>query len=169
MTRLRLALGAGALLAVVAAFVAGRYTAPARVETRTVIDEAAVSRAVAAARAEWTRNVEDHTITRTVYRDGKVTERIVYVDREVQAGGSAGASSTTTTAAGSTAASSAARPVAMPPGWRAGLAASWDLRERPAWPERWGLEADRRIVGPLWIGLRADTTGRAGLAVTVEW
>lgn len=168
MTRLWIAVGCGAVALVLAAFLIGRRTAPARVEVRTVVDETAVTRAVEAARAEWSRDVEDHTVTRTIYREGKPTERIVYVDREVHSGG---ASTSTTTATSSTASTSRSEvvPALAPAGWRAGLTGTWDLRAPAQRPDRWGLEADRRLFGPVWIGVRADTSRRAGLAVSVEW
>lgn len=168
MTRLRIALGAGVIVAILGAFLAGRYSSRPRVEVRTVVDESAVSRAVELARAEWTRDAEDHTVTRTIYREGRPVERIVYVDREVHSGGTSTTSATTSTATASTS-SSAVVPVAPPPGWRAGLAASWDPRALRARPGLWGAEVDRRIVGGLWVGARADSDRRAGLALSLEW
>jgi len=85
-----------------AGYGAGRFTTPTKVETREtvrevkVVDEHAISVAVASAKAEWQKHVDDHTITKTIYKEGKIAEKIVYVDRDTNSSGNSASTQTVT-------------------------------------------------------------------------
>lgn len=178
-----------AAAALVAGGLVGRYTGPTKVETRTVettrtveverkvVDEEAVTKAVAEARATWQRDRQDRTVTRTVYVEGKVSERIVYRDVESHAGGSS--STATASARTDTAHVDATRTTdterkaevvtvreTIRPSWRVAA------QLRPAGAVFAGVEVSRRILGPAWLGAwgRPDGTyGTYGVSVGVEW
>ena len=77
----------------VAGYGAGRYAAPTKVEERErvverlVVDEKTVEARVAAAKVTWEKDIQDHSETRVIYKDGKVVERIVYRDRDTHSEG----------------------------------------------------------------------------------
>lgn len=165
-----LAIAAGALLALVAAFLGGRYSAPARVETRT----------------EWKEKV----VTVTEWKDRVVTqkgpERIRVVTREIPGGErivekviERGPSTTTTDTTGQahsqTDQSSATVSVkeAGRPGWSVGVSGQWAGAPSSAVPDRLGLELDRRLFGTIWLGVRASSRGTSdpqlGLALRMEF
>ena len=184
-----IAIGGGVLVA--AAWFGGRYTAPAKVETRTVTveksvrDEAAIASAVAQARAEWQQSVQDHTVTqtRTVYVQGKPVEKIkiVYVDRESQSGGSFDASSVvsivTVTREETAKATETTRTEtgAGLPGWSASLGLLWTPAKPTKEPTRLEAGLERRLFGTLWLGasVHADIATkpdvRAGARARIEW
>lgn len=173
MTRRRLYVAGGALLALVLAFLGGRYSRPARVEERVKVETKIQTR------VEWRDRVVEKRVegpTREVERivEKPGAERIVTrwiergpvtVDTDATA---AGASAVTGTASSS----SAKVTDNGRPGWAVGLAAAWpSLSTRP---ERVGLEIDRRILGTVWLGVRvsAEPDGaapQAGVALRVEW
>jgi len=179
--------GAAALAALVIAFVAGRYSAPVKVTERekvierTVRDEAAIASAVASARASWQRDVQDHTITRTIYREGKPVERIVYVDRDTHSGGSSEATSSSQLQV--TAHEEAQRTTEREkitesgrPGWSVGVGGLWNPGRLSARPERYDLELGRRLFGTVWIAARVEADGvtdlkraRVGAALRLEF
>lgn len=180
--------GVGAAALVLGGLV-GRYSGPTRVETRAVevvktveverkvIDQEAVSKAVAEAQASWQRDREDHTITRTVYIEGKVSERIVYRDVDTHAAGSSATASTTT--ATGTSHTDATRTAdterktetvkvveTIRPGWRL------EAQLHPAGAVFAGASVSRRILGPAWLGAwgRPDGTyGTYGVSVGLEF
>lgn len=174
MTRHRLIIAGAAALALVAAFLAGRYSYRPRVVERVKVEEKEVIR------VEWRdRMVEKRVagpvrvVTRTVEKPGAEREVVRWVERgpvttEIQAtwdGAAAGASETTTTASKVT--------EAERPGWAVGASALVVPRDLGAAP-RLGLELDRRLWGTLWLGARAsaapDLGGlRLGLAARMEW
>jgi hypothetical protein len=94
---------AAAILALAVSYTAGRFTAPAKVvekekvvEVRKdvkVVDQEAIAAAVASAQAEWKKNESVRTVTKVIYKDGKVVEKIVYRDKETQDSGSSSSSS----------------------------------------------------------------------------
>lgn len=81
---------AGALVACVLSFLGGRFTGPTKivekekVVEKTVRDESAIAKAVADAKAQWSKEVQDHTVTRTIYKEGKIVEKVVFVDRNTK-------------------------------------------------------------------------------------
>jgi lactam utilization protein B len=86
---------AGAVLAaLVVGTVGGRFSAPIKTVEKTITiektvrDEEAIARAVADARAQWSKEVQDHTVTRTIYKEGKIVEKVVFVDRDTRSEGS---------------------------------------------------------------------------------
>jgi hypothetical protein len=94
-------LAGAALLALFASFTAGRYSAPTKVvevekeKIVQVVDQKAILQAVAHAKAEWRKEVKDNTRVVYKYLDGKVIEKVVYVDRVVNSGGSTSSDSST--------------------------------------------------------------------------
>lgn len=99
----KIALFAGAAaLALFASFTAGRYSAPTKVvevekeKIVQVVDQKEILKAVAHARAEWRKEVKDNTRIVYKYLDGKVIEKVVYVDRVVNSGGSSSSDSSST-------------------------------------------------------------------------
>lgn len=181
---------AGSVLgALVIGGLVGRYTGPTKVETRTVetvktveverkvTDTEAVMKAVAEARASWERDRQDHTVVRTVYVEGKISERIVYRDVDTHAGGST--STASATASADTSHTDATRTAetdrhaetvtvreTIRPDWRA------SVQLRPTGVVFAGAEVSRRILGPAWLGAwgRPDGTyGTYGVSIAMEW
>lgn len=155
----------GVLFLLVAAFGAGRYTAPVKIEiretvkteTRTVTDDAAVSKAVATAHSEWQRSLEDHSTIKTVYVAGKVSERIVYRDVESHAAGGASSGSTTTVTVEHHQDAATVQTVekvkiveSARPAWAIEAHGAWGSLQ--PYPEAYAGEVQRRILGPLWVG-----------------
>jgi hypothetical protein len=173
-----IAAGAG-LLALVAAFLGGRFSAPVRtverekVVEKSVRDEHAISQAVAEAQAAWNRSVADHTVTRTIYKEGKPVERVVYVNRETQSAGSSQVTSTvyvdrvvhevTTQTVTETKIEEGARP-----GWRGAFSAGWGP-DLTAHPSTYGGELSRRLIGPVWVGVWGRTDKTGGVSLALEW
>jgi hypothetical protein len=182
-------LAGSTVAALVAGGLAGRYLSPTKVETRTVetvktveverktIDQEAVTKAVAEARASWQRDRQDHTVTRTVYVEGKVSERIVYRDVDTHAAGSSSTASATTATdtrredATRTAESERKAEVitireTIRPDWRL------EAQLRPAGAVFAGASVSRRVLGPAWIGVWGrpeGSLGTYGLSVGVEF
>ena len=159
-------IAAGALLALVAAFVGGRYSRPARVEERVRVETREV------VKVEWRDRVVQQkgpVRVHVVIRDVPGKERIVekWIDR--------GPVTTTTDATGAaqsttTADTSAERVTENGrPGWRASVAAGWDPDALALRPEVYEGRVERRVLGTLWLGVfgRSDKTG--GLSAAMEW
>ena len=164
----RLLIAAGAALALVLAFLAGRFASPTKTVERSVLDERIVAQAVANARAEWQRSIKDRTVTRTVYKDGKPLERTVYVDRETTAGGSSAASASSREQATTHAEASKVTTNARP-GWRVSAAAGWDPKALTLKPEVYEGRVERRVLGTVWLGAWGRTDKTAGVSVGIEW
>jgi hypothetical protein len=163
--------GGAALAACALSFLAGRFSAPARVETRV----------------EWRKKI----VTQTEWKDRVVTqrgpvrvvERIVEkpgaereVTRWIERGPVTTTKDLTGNASATTEINSATRTVSETgrPGWSGGLSAAWDPGRPSSMPDRIGLELDRRIVGTVWLGARASAEPdlgalRLGLALRVEF
>lgn len=161
------AYAAGTLAACAVAFVAGRRSAPVRVEERTVTQVQRVveykDRVVAQKVAGPVR-----IVTRTVEKPG--AERVV--ERVVERG--AVTTTTTTDRQGTSTDTSKTTAEKLTsagqPGWRVAVSPGWDLRDlTDARPRTWGGEVDRRVLGPVWLGAwaRSDKTG--GLSVGFQW
>jgi hypothetical protein len=174
--KLRLALGAGVVLALVAAFVAGRYSRPAKVVETVKVETKTVTV------TEWRDRVVEKRVqgpvrvrTITIEKPGgeRVVERVVdrgpvttdtTTDRDGSAASaSASASSTSRTTEG------------RRPDWSAGVSAWWTPEASSLTPDRLGLELDRRILGTVWLGARAsmhsvdDPDVRLGAAIRMEF
>jgi hypothetical protein len=78
-----------AIVLLAVSFTAGRYLAPTKTVTveKKVVDETAIQAAIAVAKAEWQKTIQDHTRIVTVYKDGKVIEKTVYKDVDTAASG----------------------------------------------------------------------------------
>lgn len=150
MNRLRLILGISAAAGLVVAFLAGRYTAkPAeKVSERLVVDADAVTKALIQARAEWKKDVTDHTRVVTKYQQGKPVERVVYVDRDTSSGGSSTATTHGTTTEQTHAESVRVTEPAAPSRWGFALSAGWDPLRLGAKPDV-TADVSYRLLGPL--------------------
>ena len=181
--------GGAVAVALVLGGIGGRYLSPTKVETRAVekvktvevekrvVDEQAVVKAVADAKASWQRDREDHTVTRTVYVEGKVSERVVYRDVDTHAAGASSAASATTAKdsvhADTTRTAETDRKTetvtvreTVRPDWRA------SVQLRPSGAVFDGAEVSRRILGPVWIGAWGrpeGSLGTYGASVGVEF
>lgn len=173
-------IGVGAIAALVLAFLAGRRTAPVRVEervkieTKTVVDQEAVARALTEAKAEWERSTKTRTTTRIVYRDGKPIEKVVYVDRDVLQTATIGikeSSETETKTHGETISTTTQDKVTTfaRPTWRLAAQAGWSFDAKALRPSIFGGELSRQVLGPLWLGAWARTDSTAGLSLALEW
>ena len=153
-----------------AAFSAGRFSAPLEVEERTDVrvvykDRVVEKRTEAAARVE----------TRIVYREKVTTPDGTKTEREIE---KTGAVETVKKEAerieerqGEKTIEIVKR-VEVRPNWRVAVTAGATLREPLlplAGPLVLGLEVDRRIVGGLSLGVWVSTQGAAGAAVSLEF
>lgn len=166
----RIAIAAGAVLALVAAFIGGRYSRPAevrelvKVETKTVTVTEWKDRVVE-------KRVEGPVRIRTVTREVPGGERVVTVVEERgpvtvdRRQDRAGESKET----GSSAIVSERVTKAARPDWRASVLAGWDADAPSLRPETYGVEVSRRVVGTVWLGAWARTDRTGGVAVAMEW
>lgn len=153
-----------------AAFSAGRYTAPEKVEVREVV------------KVEW----KDRIVEKVVTRRAKAEERVVYVDRVVSPEGEVREKRLTTTKADTREAADLGRTMESTgkaetvnsstttarPDWRVGVLVGASLREPlvpVAGPLVLGASVERRIVGGLSAGAWANTVGAAGASLSLEF
>jgi DNA-binding winged helix-turn-helix (wHTH) protein len=168
------AIAIGAVLALGVAFTAGRYSTPAKVIERErivtvekevkVVDQQAIASAVAQAKADWKKDEKVRTITKTVYKEGQIVEKIVYKDRETQEGGSSSSSSATASSNTSTSTTTSETTtvkdkekitVAQTDRWRLSLSAAtkWDSLPTSFGDLTYEGRAELRLVGGLWAGV----------------
>jgi len=160
----------GALLALAAAFYAGRFSAPVKtvetvkVETKTVTV------------TEWKDRIVEKRVAgpvrvRTITIEKPGGERVV--ERVVERGPVT--TDTTTDHAGQSSGTTASNAATVRlsetgrPGWRAAVSAAWSPGRLSLEPARYTAEVDRRLFGTIWLGLRASTDKTAGVAVGLEW
>lgn len=173
MTRLYLA--AGALGVCVLAFLGGRFSAPVKtvekekVVEKTVRDEDAIARAVANAKAQWAKEVQDHTVTRTIYKEGKIVEKVVFVDRDTK---SSGSSEKTSEVASITATHEQTERIVkkekITEGARPRLRLALSLPPRyPVDFKAIAPELDVRLLGTIWLGARYVHTDKTPLRLAL--
>lgn len=170
--RRRLYITGAAVLALALSFVAGRYSAPRRVETRTEWKERVVERVAWKDRVVVQRGPERiRTVTREIPGGERVVERVVERGPVTTTRDLTGtASATTDQASASSTVSETGRP-----GWSVGAVATWDPGRLSSMPARLGLEVDRRILGRVWLGARAsigsltDPKPQIGAALRMEF
>jgi hypothetical protein len=168
--RTRLCVAAGVLLALVAAFLGGRFAAPVRVEEKVRVETKTVTV------TEWKDRVIEKRVagpvrvrTITIEKPGgeRVVERIVErgpVTTETAAE-SAGQSSSAASSVGvSERVVESARP-----GWRLSVAAGWAPEALSLRPGLYGVEVSRRVAGTVWIGAWAKTDRTGGLVLAMEF
>lgn len=162
MMRRRLVIAGAAALALVAAFLAGKYSSPRKVEERIKIET----------RVEW----RDREVTKRVEGPVREVERIVerpgaerVVTRWIERGPVT--TDTASDASSSTSAQSSASKVTTParPDWRASVAAGWDPRALALKPEVYEGRVERRVLGTVWLGAWGRTDRTAGVSVGAEW
>jgi hypothetical protein len=160
----------GGVVALVVAFVGGRYSAPVKtvetvkIETKVVTvtewKDRVVEKRVEGPVREVERIVEKPGAERVVTR--WIERGPVSVDTTTDASGSASTQAHTSSQASRV--TTAGRP-----GWRAAMAAAWSPGRPSLEPERYTVEVDRRLFGTLWLGVRASTDKTAGVALALEW
>jgi hypothetical protein len=184
---MRLYIAAGVLLALCAAFLGGRFSAPVRV----VESASAKQTSTAAAAVEQKNNataVQD--VTRHTERRkaparpasapvqtpaGLMCPECPAVDVEIvderigtrltDLGTLRGAA-----VAASTSEAKSSRVVeSARPGWRVSVAAGWDAEALSLRPETYGVEVSRRVAGTVWLGAWARTDRTGGVSVAVEF
>lgn len=161
----RLAIAAGAVAALLAAFLGGRYSRPARVEERVKVETKTVT--------EWKDRIvyveakkEQRHTTTTATRKPDGTKTIVRVeDVRTDSGASLNASSGGKTT--EDAKTEASRVETSQPSWRVEGQAGWS-RLSPA-PDIYGIGISRRVAGTVWVGGWARTDKTAGIAVGLEF
>lgn len=142
--------------------VAGRYLGPTKTVERVIekvtykSDEKAISTAVEAAKVEWEKNSQDHTVTKIIYKDGKPVEKIVYVDREVQASGATvKVVEKVVEVEKKVYVDKIVEKEKIVESYRPWIAveATGAFSLTPAWPPvAWSAMGDIRVFGPVWIG-----------------
>lgn len=161
--------GAAVALAVVA-FLAGRFSAPVKTKVETKVETKTVTV------TEWKDRVvvqRGPVQVRTVTHEVPGGERVI--EKWIERGPVTTTSDLTGQSHGTTESTSATVKVSESgrPEWAAGLSGTWAGRPS-SMPDRIGLELDRRIVGTLWLGLRAsserDLSARqVGIALRLEF
>lgn len=53
--------------------------------------------------------------------------------------------------------------------WRVGVSVGLTINPHSGIVPQYGLEADRWLIGPMWLGIRANTGGYVGAALGVEF
>lgn len=146
------------LVALVAAFSAGRFSAPLQVEER----------------------VEYRTELRTVTVQAKARERVVYREKVTLPDGTTTEKTSsrellkvdTTAKADSTSTGLTAKTTTLRPDWRIGVLAGATWKEPAltiAGPLVLGVQVERRIIGGVSVGAWGSTQGAAGASVSVEF
>jgi hypothetical protein len=168
--RTRLYIAAGVLLALVAAFLGGRFSAPARVEEKVRVETKIQTV------TEWKDRVVEKRVAgpvrvRTITIEKPGGERVV--ERVVERGPvttetAADLSGSTAVTASSEAASSRVVESARP-GWRLSVSAGWAPERLTLRPEVYGVEVSRRVVGTVWLGAWARTDRTGGLVLAMEF
>lgn len=177
-----------AILALAVAWTAGRYTAPAKIVERErivekkveVISQTAINEAVAKAEAEWKKNEKVREVIKTIYKEGKVVETVVYRDRDTSSSGSSSSSSGSTSTTNTTASTTTE-------------VIKWKEKIVEAKKDRWRLSASAsvpwndfniktpadlvyegrgevRLVGGLWGGVTATPQHKlVGLTLSLQF
>ena len=160
--RRKLIVAGAAALALIAAFLGGRYSRTAKVVETVKVET----------RVEW----RDREVTKRVEGPVREVERIVerpgaerVVTRWIERGPVT--TDTAADASSSTSAQSSASKVTTPtrPDWRASVAAGWDPRALALKPEVYEGRLERRVLGTVWLGVWGRTDRTAGLAIGMEW
>lgn len=174
MTRTRLLIAAGVALALVASFVGGRFSAPLKVETRdvekVVFKDRVVEKIVTVEKAA---KVETKIVyrDRVIMKDGTITEREVEkTDAKTDTEKTADASKVEVREVEKLV--TVEKITTLRPDWRVGILAGASIREPLvpiAGPLVLGLEVDRRIIGGFSAGVWVNTSGAAGVALSLEF
>jgi hypothetical protein len=167
----RLLIAAGAALALLVAFLGGKYSAAPRVETKTEWREINSYTTAWAVRTEYVDRTKIRTRVVTIERvapDGSretSTTTDSGTDVAINAGTNlAGHSSETTSSNGATVrVEEAGRP-----GWRVGASAGWDPGRLSLKPNTYGLDVSRRLIGTIWFGAWGRTDKTFGLNLALE-
>lgn len=173
--RNRLIAAAVVLAALAAAFSAGRFSAPMRVETREterlVYRDRVVEKIVTVTVAAKTVYV-DRVIDRVTTAAGTVTERITE-KTATKADATVTANASKDTARASDSARESVSVTTNRPGWRVGILAGAALQQPLlpiAGPLTLGVHAERRIIGGVWIGAwTLPQSGAVGASVALEF
>lgn len=170
----RVWIAVGVVLALVGAFVGGRFSAPLKVETRdvarVVYQDKIVEKVVTVevkAKAETKIVYRDRVVT----RDGTVTEHEVEKTDTKEDDKKSTDDGKTEVATGETQHEHTVI-TTLRPNWRVGITAGASLRAplvTLAGPLVIGVQVDRRLIGGLSTGVWANSYGAAGLGVSFEF
>jgi hypothetical protein len=161
----RIALAAGALLALVAAFLGGRFSRLAETKTETVTVYAAHSKDSGSLSIDSGQKARERVVTVTKREPGgtvyvtETRDSLLDSDLELDLGWHRESETKAETKTTTTTRSQ--------PSWRLDAQAGWS-RLSPA-PDIYGIGISRRIAGTLWVGGWARTDKTAGLGVGLEW
>jgi len=164
----------GVVLALAAAYTAGSRANPAKIIEKEkivevkkevkVVDQEAISFAVSQAQAEWKKNEKVRTITKILYKEGQIVEKIIYKDRETSdsgsssssgSSGSSSSSSSTTTNESTTTTTKTKETEFKQPTWRLSLSAStkWNSLPKTAADLTYEGRVERQLIGGFWGGI----------------
>jgi hypothetical protein len=160
-----IAIAAG-LVALGLAFSAGRFSAPTKtIETekiveKKVVDQKAIADAVAVAQSEWKKNEKVNTTTKTVYKDGKISEKYVFFNKELNSSGNSLKldtmhSDNSTLTSSETTTEKKKVTISEQPRWQVGMNANLKWNDLNLTPSAiiWEGHAQVRVIGGLWAGL----------------
>jgi hypothetical protein len=151
-------------------FSAGRWSAPTKtIERERIVkeqvkvrDELAISEAVSKAQAEWKQNEKVKTIEKTVYKEGQIVEKIVYVDRDSSSSGTNTISTTNVNAVHNVdvvidrvEVEKEKIVTVEQPRWRVGASAAlqWDKLSLTPADLTYEVRGEVRVIGGLWAGV----------------
>jgi len=160
-----IAIAAG-LVALGLSFSAGRFSAPTktiereRIVEKKVIDQKAIADAVSLAQSEWKKNEKVNTTTKTVYKDGKISEKYVFFNKELNSSGNSLKLDTMHTDNSTLTTSETTKEkekitIAEQPRWQVGANANlkWDNLNLSPSSLIWEGHAQVRVIGGLWAGV----------------
>lgn len=165
----RALMSGGVLLALVAAFLAGKYSAPVKTVERVKVETKVETK------IEWRdriveKRVEGPVRIRTVViekegeRRTETTEERAPVVVDTSTAKDGGASVESDTKSDALRITESARP-----GWRASVAAGWNPSALRLDPSVYELRLERRLLGTLWLGAWGRTDRTGGLSLAMEW
>jgi hypothetical protein len=167
----RLLIAAGAALALLVAFLGGKFSAASRVETKAEYREINSYTTAWAVRTEYVDRTKIRTRVVTVERvapDGSretSTTTDSGTDVAINSGTDLTGHSSETTAfnAATVTVSKSGRP-----GYRVGVAAGWDPGRLSLRPSVYAVDVSRRLIGTIWAGAWGRTDKTFGINVALE-
>jgi hypothetical protein len=171
LTPRRLAIVAlGATAALVGAFAAGRWSRPAMVTETTQTQRLAWAEReeVRARRTETTERVRVVERVKVVYRpDGSTQSETRTTSREGETSQSGTSLSANATSNGQAEQKTVTVEKPVHRDWHLSAQAGWDKAQ--ARPNVYGVAVERRIAGPVWLGVWGQSTRAGGVSVGLEW
>jgi hypothetical protein len=142
----------GVLAALVVAFVAGRYSAPVKVEERVKVETKIETVTEWKDRIVYVKEQKKKATTTTTKKPGGeiVIVKVEETDTDTRAQSDATGSSDTKTEQTATASTVT---TTGRPGWALVAGGTWNPRALSLRPERYRLGVDRRLLGTVWLSL----------------